>query len=298
MYYQLTLRGRYPGIKEGVTLGSDCVGIVVSDGPLKGKRVCCDPSIGWGSKREAPTGKLEILGMPKDGTFATYMSIPKECVRLAPEYLSDAEVAAFPLAGVTAYRAVVTKGECKRGDRVLVTGVGGGVAVFAVQIAVALGAEVYVTSSSQAKIDRACKELGCKSGVLYTGTDWTANLLKATNGKKMNCIIDGAGGDLSVLMRLTDGGCRVVSYGSTAGSQSQLILPQLFLNNVELRGTAMGSPHDFDGLLRLMNETKLKPVVDETFDFKDFPKALAKMQRGGQFGKLVLMHGDVAQSKL
>ena len=284
--------GMYPGIREGVCLGSDACGVALG-GRLKGKRVVLDPSIAWGSSADAPRGTLEILGMPRNGTFQREVAVPDENVYEAPSHLSDAEAAALPLAGVTAYRALVTKGRVKKGDVVLVTGIGGGVAIFAVQFAVALGADVYVTSSSQAKIDRAVKTLGAKGGVLYTKDKWSKTLLEVTKGRKVDVVIDGGGGEgVAEMLRVARGGARIVTYGSTAGPSVTVTLPQLFLNNVDLLGTAMGSPEDFRGMLALVNKAKIVPVVDQEFVFEDFPAALEKMRTGKQFGKLVLVHSE------
>ena len=274
----------------------DGCGIVLA-GKFKGQVVIIDPSIGWGDNDLAPKGSLEILGMPRDGCFAQTVVVPEINLYPKPAHLSNQQAAALPLAGVTAYRALVNKGKPKPGSRVLVTGVGGGVAVFAVQFAVAMGCEVFVTSSSPAKIEAAKKQLGCKGGVLYTEPGWAKNLLKLAGGKFDICI-DGAGGDgLSEVIRVMSGGGRIVSYGSTAGP-ANLNLAPLFLNNLELCGTAMGSPRDFQGMLALVNAKRIVPLVDQVFRLRDFPLALDKMRAGGQLGKLVLDHEDSSKSFL
>ncbi|KAH9246694.1 hypothetical protein BASA81_015743 [Batrachochytrium salamandrivorans] len=291
-------QGMYPGITEGVTLGSDCVGICASSPNSQwiGKRVVLDPSVGWGNHSPlAPKGKLSILGTPLNGTFAKQICIPEANLRLCPEFLTNFQAAALPLAGVTAYRAVVTKGQCRPGSNVLVTGIGGGVAIFAVQIAVALGANVYVTSSNDDKLERSHKTLGSKGGANYkTDPKWTDTLVKQLGGKniKFDLVVDG-GGEVGALIKLTAGGGKIVSYGATASPSVQLVLPQLFLNNIDLLGTAMGSPEDFDGLVALVNAKRIIPVVDEVFDFTEFPIALDKMRQGKQFGKLVLDHSKL-----
>ena len=288
-------KGMYPQLREGVVLGSDGCG-VAETGDMKGKRVVLDPSMAWGADPAAPHGTLEILGMPRNGTFQASITVPAANVHEAPKHLTDSQAAALPLAGVTAYRALVTKGRAKPGDLVLVTGIGGGVAVFAAQFAAAMGCKVYVTSSSQSKVDRAVRELGCAGGVLYTAPDWTKKLLAATGNQKFAVVIDGGGGDgLNDLLRVVKGGARVVTYGSTAGPSVQVTLPLLFLNNVDLLGTAMGSPSDFAEMLHFVNKHKIVPIVDEEFPFTEFPQALDKMRKGQQLGKLVLVHGPAAK---
>eukprot|EP00659_Diplonema_papillatum_P003273 gene3273-5132_t len=152
--------GLYPRMRFGGTLGSDGCGVVVAvsddeDKEWLSKRVVLDPSVGWGVDIRAPVKGFSILGMPVDGTFAEFVKIPVANLRPAPAHLSDQQAASLPLAGGTAYRALITKGEAKAGDCVLVTGIGGGVALFALQFAVALGCRVYVTSSSDEKLKKA-----------------------------------------------------------------------------------------------------------------------------------------------
>jgi zinc-binding alcohol dehydrogenase/oxidoreductase len=286
----------YPGIREGCTLGADGCGVALN-GKHKGDTVVIDPSLGWGADDRAPNGTLEILGTPRDGCFADAVVVPEANVYPKPAHLSLEEAAALPLAGVTAYRALLYKGfgnqRPAKGTRVLVTGIGGGVAVFAAQFAAALDCDVYVTSSSAAKLAKAKRLIaGCKGGVLYTEAQWSKSLLKLTSGGKFQVVIDGAGGDgIAECLKCLQGGGRFVSYGSTAGpTGSAIALPMVFLNNLEILGTAMGSPSDFANMLALVNEKKIKPVVDEVFAFKDFPLALDKMRVGGQLGKLVLDH--------
>jgi len=251
--------------------------------------VIIDPSLAWGDDDVAPNGVLEILGTPRDGTFAESVVVPEINLYPKPEHLTDQQAAALPLAGVTAFRALVTKGKARAGQRVLVTGIGGGVAVFAAQFAVALGCDVYVTSSSSAKLDAAVKQIGCKGGALYTEQAWSKGLLKKAGGRFDVCV-DGAGGDgINDVLRAMAPGGRLVSYGSTAGP-ANVNLAFLFLNNVDLLGTAMGSPRDFQAMLELINAKRLVPLVDEVFALKEFPRALDKMRNGGQLGKLVLDH--------
>lgn len=288
-------KGMYPNLTEGICLGSDGCGKVLastSDETLLNKRVIINPSFGWGGDVVSPKGVLEILGMPRNGTFTTNgIIIPKENVHLAPEHLSDVEAAALPLAGVTAYRALVTKGKAQNKSRVLITGIGGGVALFALQFAVALGCEVYVTSSSQEKIDLAVKKYGAKAGVLYTSENWVKDLLKLSKNQRMEVVIDGAGGDgFNSILRCVQGGARIVLYGTTASPSLTITAPLAFLNQVEILGTAMGSNQEFNEMLQLVNAHKIKPIVDSVYSFEELPVALQKMQQGKQFGKIVLNH--------
>jgi NADPH:quinone reductase-like Zn-dependent oxidoreductase len=201
----------YPGVTFDVPLLADGVGVVVGAGPdvpnpkkWQNKRVILNPGIGW---KDSPDGPEEatgyrIMGGTKvydKGTLQEYLAIEYSEVEEAPEHLSDAEAAALPLTGLTGWRALITKaGERNSGDgaAVLITGIGGGVALMALRFAVARGARVFVTSSSQEKIQKAV-ELGATGGVSYKEDGWEKKLLgMLPDGKKnFDAIIDGAGGD-------------------------------------------------------------------------------------------------------
>lgn len=184
---------------------ADGVGVVTgpNDSPLKGKRVILTPGYGWDKDPagpESPKG-YAILGGTKAcpiGTAQEVVCVKKEEVELAPSHLSDAEAAALPLTGLTAWRALTTKsGADKPGCNVLVTGIGGGVAIMALLFAVAMNINVYVTSGSQEKIEKA-KKMGAKGGVIYKDKDWDKQLLKMLPKDRplIDAIIDGAGGDI------------------------------------------------------------------------------------------------------
>lgn len=201
----------YPGLSFEVPLLADGVGNVVEIGPdvvnksWKGKRVILNPGTGWKDDPagpEDPTG-YKILGGTKfdsRGTLQEYVVVDESEVEEAPSHMSDAEAAALPLTGLTAWRSLITKaGERNSGKdaAVLITGIGGGVALMALQFAVQRGAYVYVTSSSQEKLDKAIK-LGAKNGVNYKEAGWEKKLLsQLPSGKTtFDAIIDGAGGDI------------------------------------------------------------------------------------------------------
>ena len=161
--------GQYPGIQLPAIPGSDGAGVVVAVGDEVsdvevGNEILINPSLNWGDDIQKKSPDYETLGVPTDGTFAQYVKIPAKYVYQKPEHLSWEEGAALPLAGLTAYRALVTKGQVQAGENVLIPGVGGGVATLLVQFASALGARVFVTSSKDEKIEKA-KELGAVDGI-------------------------------------------------------------------------------------------------------------------------------------
>lgn len=214
-----------------MVLGSDCVGRVVSVGPdaknesLIDRRVLVYPAKGWISKVSAPEnpGAFAILGGTSfyaSGTLAEYLLLESaDLISDCPAHLDDLHAAALPLAGLTAYRAVVTQAQIGAGSTLLVTGAGGGVAIYAVQIAKALGAKVFVTSGSQEKLNFVTETLKADGGVLYTAKDWGKKLLLLLhqNGLSgVDAVVDGSGGKtLSQLVRSLNAGGKFVSYGMT-----------------------------------------------------------------------------------
>jgi NADPH:quinone reductase-like Zn-dependent oxidoreductase len=180
-----------------VTLGSDGAGVVVAvaadvSAPAVGEEVIFDPTLGWGESEEHPTDAFDILGAPFDGTFAERVIVPAANVAARPERLSWEEAAALNLGGLTAWRATVTCAGAAPGSSVLVTGAGSGVATFATQIAVARGARVYVTSSTEEKLERA-RSLGAAGGVSYRDADWPQRLRELAGGG-LDAAIDSYGG--------------------------------------------------------------------------------------------------------
>ncbi|MDG2383138.1 MAG: zinc-binding dehydrogenase [Pirellulaceae bacterium] len=288
-------QGMYPGIRTPVTLGSDGAGVVASLGDAGsqfevGQPVIINPGWEWGEKQEAHSEKFHILGMPENGTFATQVVVPACYLHRKPNYLNWHEAAALPLAGVTAYRALFSQGRIASGDRVLITGIGGGVATFALQYAVAAGAEVVVTSSSVAKIERAVR-YGAKMGVDYRLTDWP-DQIRAEIGE-VDLIIDSAGGDgYQQLVDLAAPGARIVNYGATTGPPKKLDIFKVFWKHLHLIGSSMGSPDDFRRMLEFSSENSIKPIVDGVFPLMAVNEALDRMKDNRQFGKIVLEIGD------
>lgn len=200
----------YPGTTFDVPILADGVGVVTSVGPevnsqkWLGKRVILCPLTGWEDSPEAPEDPKgpRILGGTssyKQGTLQEYVAINEGEVVEAPGHLTDAEAAALPLTGLTGWRALVTKAGEKnsgKGAAVLVTGIGGGVALVVLLLAVARGADVYVTSSSEEKIKKAV-DLGARGGVSYKEAGWEKKLLGLLpEGKtSFDAVVDGAGGD-------------------------------------------------------------------------------------------------------
>jgi zinc-binding alcohol dehydrogenase/oxidoreductase len=216
--------------------------------------------------------------------------VPAENVFPKPPGLTDEEVATIPLAGVTAYRAVVTRGRVRPGDTVLVTGIGGGVAIFALLFARRLGARVLVTSSSDEKLERA-RALGAEGGFNYRTTEWVKAVRAATDGGP-DLIVDGAGGEtFAQAIDAARPGGRVVSYGAHTGAAPELAVRRIFWKQLDVLGTTMGSPDDFRAMMALFSQGGLHPVVDKVFPLAEAAAALRRMDEAAQFGKIVLRIG-------
>jgi len=287
-------QGLYPGIELPRTLGSDGTGIVAAlgpgaEGPAVGTAVIIDPMIGWGpDPRLWDTKNSSILGMPRDGTFAEYVTVPAQNVLKKPGHLSDDEAAALPLAGLTAYRALITRGGITKDDVVLITGVGGGVQTFVLLFAKYIGAKTIVTSSSDAKLERA-KAMGADVAINYaTAESWSKEARAAAGGGGPSLIVDSAGGDtFAACLDIARPGARVVTYGGST-PKSSVRMFSLFWKHLDILGTSMGSPQDFAGMLALVEQGKLKPAVDDVTPMNDVVAAAERMNSGQQFGKIVL----------
>ena len=279
----------YPAI-----LGSDCAGVVSEtgagvDGAWVGQEVIVDPGTNWGDNPRAHSTDYKILGMPQPGSFAEFVKVPAQSLYPKPAHMSFEQAAALPLAGLTAYRALFTKCELQPAEKVLVTGAGGGVALFAVQFAVASGAEVWVTSGSDEKIEKAIA-LGAAGGLNYRQDGWSKELKIKTGG--FDVLIDSAAGEGFVqLVKLAKPGGRIGLYGGTTGMIGHINPAELFWKQLTIYGSTMGTAEDFARMVRLVNEKQIEPVVDVVFPLEQTEQAMRYMEAGRQFGKIVLQIG-------
>ena len=283
--------GKYAGIKYPTILGSDGAGIVVevgdnTDAGWIGKDVVINPSNNWGDNADYQGKDFKILGLPDDGTFAEYVKVKADHLVAKPAHLSWEQAAAFPLAGLTAYRALFTKGKAKKGDKVLVVGAGSGTGTFALQWAVAAGCEVYVTSGTAEKIERA-KQLGALAGVNYKDAGWDTQLKQMAGG--FDVVVDSALGEgFAKLPDICNPGARIVFFGGTAGDMPAINGRKIFWKQLQILGTTMGTEAEFGVMVDFINDHKIVPVIDEVFEMDNAGKAFAKMAHSTQFGKIIL----------
>jgi len=225
--------------------------------------------------------------MPDPGTMAEYISVPSEHVVEKPSYLSWEEAAATPVAGLTAWRALVRHGGISADSKVLITGIGGGVAQAGLALAKAFGASVYVTSSSLEKIATA-EKLGAEGGVNYKSETWHAELKELSGG--IDIVLDSSPSPkLDDYFKFMNYGGRIVAYGSTGNRKTEVNISKMFLRHIQFIGTAMGSLNEFKELLAFMDQHKIKPMVHASFPFAEAKKAFATLQEGKQIGKICLI---------
>ena len=246
-----------------------------------GEDVVIYPGLGWGPREDAAGPDWRILGGPDDGTYAELVKVPAENVFPKPARFSWEEAAAFPLAALTAYRALFEVGGLVDDESVLVLCAGSGVSTMAVSLAAQAGCRVLVTSSSQEKIDRA-KELGAEGGVLYTADGW------AEAAGPVDVVLDSVGSTWRESVKALRRGGRLVVFGGTGGPEVAIDVRALYLNWQSIRGTTMGSARDFAALLRMVDGGRWCPVIDSVRPLEEAAAAHERMQAGEHFGKLVL----------
>ncbi|KAI9826012.1 MAG: hypothetical protein M1819_007467 [Sarea resinae] len=320
----------YPGTTFSVPLLADGCGLVISTGSSPTakswlhKRVILNPGSGWADSAEGPEDPsgYRILGGTKLhplGTLQDLVCIDASEVEEAPLHLDSVESAAIPLTGLTAYRALFTKsGNAKPGHNILITGIGGGVALMALLFAAAAGCNAFVTSGSEEKLQRA-KQLGAQGGVNYKAEGWEKKLVEQlpSDRKYIDAIIDGAGGNivekgakilkvfelvfllLIVLQHfLTSTFCQpggvIVSYGMTTGPSLPYLMSAV-LKNIEIRGSTMGSRAEFASMVSFVATKQLRPIISRTVrlekgmdDLEKVDALFEDMKAGSQFGKLVI----------
>jgi len=231
--------------------------------------------------------KFRILGENLPGTATELLVLPEANVRRIPAHVDATVGAAFPLATLTAWRMVHTRARVQRGERVLIWGIGGGVAIAALQICKQIGAEVWVTSRSEAKLDRA-RALGADH-VVATAPDTAAAIRKATNKAGVDVVIDNVGRATwtQSLQALGRRG-RLVTCGATSGPVVETDVRRMFWNQWSLMGSTMGNDMEFDAVVAELRADRLLPPIDSVWSLDQGRDAYARLESAEQFGKVVL----------
>jgi NADPH:quinone reductase-like Zn-dependent oxidoreductase len=279
----LVRQGRYNSPLPHV-IGADGAGVVCETGD----EVVVVPSLWWGGRQDAPSDRWQILGDHLPGTYAELVQVPRESVAPKPAGWSWAEAAAFPLVGLTAFRALFARGRLERGESLLVLGAGGGIATMAVSLARAAGADVVVTSSSMDKID-AARSLGARDGVLYSDPDWvSAARSLSEGGQGYDVILDSVGIWADSILALRPGG-RLVVLGSSHAARVELDVRRFYFGQYDLLGTTMGSARDYSDLVSFMKIHSMPaPVINRIFPLDEAALAHDYLESGQGVGKIVL----------
>ncbi|HEY4649442.1 MAG TPA: zinc-binding dehydrogenase [Gemmatimonadales bacterium] len=297
--------GGLPGASHGFphVVGSDGAGIVQQVGPgvthlRPGDRVMINPTIACGRCPSCEAGehslcsRLRVLGEHCSGTAAEYVVLPGENLAAVPPSMPWAEAAAFSLATLTAWRMLVSRAQVQPGETVLIWGIGGGVALAALQVALLVGARAIVTSGADAKLEVA-RKLGAENLLNYRQSDVASEVRKLTGGRGADVVIDSVGEQSwqASLRSLRRGG-RLVVCGATSGPHVSLDLRRLFWHQWDLLGSTLGSQREYAEVVRLAGEGKLWPVIDSVVPLREAVTAYERLQRGEHVGKLVI---EVAQ---
>jgi len=282
-------------------VGTDGAGVVERVGPLvrsvrPGDRVALNPGISCGRCEACLRGdepycrEFGILGEHRPGTAAEFVVVPERNVAKIPENMPWEIAAALPLSTLTAWRMLTTRAKLEAGETVLIWGIGGGVAQAALAIARHLGARIFVTSSSNSKLDRA-RSLGAGETFNHSETtpDEIARVVRKLTGTGVDVVVDTVGETTwaASLKSLRPGG-RLVTCGATSGPEVALDVRRLFWFQWSILGSTMGSHAEFAEVMALAREGKLWPVVDSVVPLSLGASAYERMRRGEQLGKLVL----------
>lgn len=284
-------------------LGADGAGVVVEVGRdvkrvRAGDKVCLYSFTGCGecefclSDRDFLCIRVRSLGERLDGTYAQYVKVaPGNCFPV-PSYMSFEEAAAFPLVFVTVWRMLVTNAQLRPGERLLIIGIGGGVASAALQMARHMGARVIVTSGSDQKLERA-RGLGAEHGINHRRKNFAEEVRRLTEGRGVDVVLDSVAGEVweKSLNSLARGG-RLVTCGATAGGEPNDDLDTMISKELTIYGSTLGSREDFRQLLSFLEVAKIRPIIDRRFPLREAALAQQRMEAALQFGKILLQSSD------
>jgi zinc-binding alcohol dehydrogenase/oxidoreductase len=286
-HLDIWIRKGLPSVPKPRILGADGAGVVeaLGDGVTGfelGERIVINPGI------ETGDGRIHVIGEHGDGTNAELIAVPATNVHPIPEGLSFEEAAAFPLVFETAYRMLVTRAGLREGEWVLAWGIGGGVSTAVLAIAKALGARVLVTSSSDAKLERA-RELGADATVNHAPGDVKAAVQEATDGRGIDVVVENVGeATWATSLQVAAPGGRITVCGATSGPNPPAALHRIWWKQLSILGSTMGTGEDFAGAYELVASGRALPVVDSVLPLEEIRAAHERLEAGEQLGKIVL----------
>jgi NADPH:quinone reductase-like Zn-dependent oxidoreductase len=282
--------------------GADVAGTVVGYGPQAsatssevGTRVVIDPGVVTGEDEWTRRGEdslspnYHILGEEAWGGCAEYVTVPAANLLPIPDSLGFPEAAAPSLVFLTAWRMLVKRGQVKAGETVAIVGAGGGVNSAAIQICKYLGATVYAITSTPDKMEKA-KQLGADHVLNYKAEDWSKAVFMATGKRGVDVVVDNVGqATWTQSIRALARGGRLVNVGGTGGPLVEMDLRLVFRKQISLLGSTMGSHQDFRDVMSLIWLGTFKPVIDRVMPLAEGRAAHELLERGEQFGKVVLV---------
>jgi len=289
-------KGKFPHI-----LGGDFGGELVALGP----ETVCDLPIGTRvtSWWVVPCGRCDqcmggfpnrcsknyrYLGAHLPGAYAQYVKLPAHHLIALPDTVSYEQAAAFPNAFGTAWHMIVTRGNVRPGERVLVNSASSGVSMAAIQICKNLGAYVYTSSSADWKLDRA-KELGADEVINYNEADFSEEIMRRTGKRGVDVVIEHVGGDfLGKSIRCLTRGGRVVTVGGTKSYQCEIEVNYIFHKELSVIGSNSATKLDLEAMMPLLGSGKLKAVIDRVFPLQEAAEAHRYLEQAKQFGKVLL----------
>jgi NADPH:quinone reductase-like Zn-dependent oxidoreductase len=258
-----------------------------------GQRVVLHPGVACGRCEFCQRGddtlctSMRLLGEHRDGTFAEFACVPARNVFAMPEHLSFGEAAALGVNHLTAFSMLHGKARVKPWQTVLIFGIGGGVSLAALQLAKLAGARVLVTSREAVKLERALA-LGADAAI-DGRADIVRQVMAATNGRGVDVVIENVGAAAwSAAMKSLVRGGRLVTCGATSGDQPPADIRRIFIRQLQILGSTLGSFGEFNDLLALVDRSGLKPVIDSTYPLDEVPAALSRLESGAQLGKIVV----------
>jgi NADPH:quinone reductase-like Zn-dependent oxidoreductase len=274
---------------EVAEVGAGVQGVKIGERVAVNPNLTCDRCEFCAAGEDSLCVRYGILGEHVQGGLAELVAVRGDNVLPLPAHVGFNEAASFILTNMTAWRMVVTQGKVGPGQDVLVIGVGGGVSSTAVQIAKLCGARVIVTSSSDAKLERA-KALGADVGVNYASNpQWAKAVFDATDKRGVDVVVENVGAATwKDSIRSLKGGGRLVTCGSTSGPVGETLIPLVFWKQVHIIGSTMANRREFNEVMRLFFAGRLKAIIDEVVPLKDGAAAQTRLAEGKQFGKIVL----------
>ena len=280
-------------------LGLDGAGVIdeidAADPLLQpGQRVLLHPGMACGRCEFCLRGddvlcaRYQLIGEHRDGTFAQHVTVPARNVLPLPDHWSFAEGAALGVNHLTAWRMLVTQAQLKSWETVLIFGIGGGVSLAGLQLAKAMGARTLVTSRHPAKLQQA-RALGADHVIDSSREDVAKAALAATGGRGVDVVFENVGEAVwpAAMKSLVRGG-RLVTCGATSGDQPGADLRRLFIRQLRVLGSTLGTVAELHDLLAFCQRHAVRPVIEQTFSLDQVHAALARLESGEQFGKIAL----------